>query len=80
MAAREKKPLSFEQRLEKVTETIDRLESGASTLEETLRDYEQATILLSELEQELTSAQQRLTILRKRADGAEQEEAWEEET
>ena len=79
MAAREKKPLSFEQRLEKVTQTIDRLESGASTLEETLHDYEEATAMLSELERELTTAQQRLTVLRKRADGTEHEEKLEGE-
>ena len=46
---------------------------GALPLEEALRQYEEGMKALSALEQELQSAQQKLTVLRRAADGTEEE-------
>lgn len=71
MAAK-KKP-TFEERLAQVEGLIGEMEAGALPLEEALRRYEEGVQALTALEKELQSAQQRLTVLRRAADGSEEE-------
>lgn len=68
-----KKKLTFEERLAQVEALIGDMEGGALPLEEALRQYEEGMKALSTLEQELQSAQQKLTVLRRAADGTEEE-------
>lgn len=68
-----KKKLTFEERLAQVEALIGDMENGALPLEDALRRYEEGMSALSALEKELQSAQQRLTVLRKAADGTEEE-------
>ncbi len=68
-----KKKATFEERLTQVEALISDMESGALPLEEALKRYEEGMAALSLLEKELQSAQQRLTVLRKAADGTDEE-------
>ena len=68
-----KKKLTFEERLQQVEALIGEMESGALPLEDALRRYEEGMGALSALEKELMSAQQKLTVLRRAADGTEEE-------
>ncbi len=69
-----KKKLSFEEQLAQVESMIGRMEQGSLPLEETIKAYEQGMEMLNAMEKELTSATQRLTVLRQAADGTETEE------
>lgn len=71
MAAK-KKP-TFEERLAQVEALIGEMEAGALPLEEALRRYEEGMQALTALEKELQNAQQKLTVLRRGADGTEEE-------
>lgn len=71
MAAKKKQ--TFEERLLQVESLIAEMESGAMPLEEALRRYEEGMEALAALEKELQSAQQKLTVLRRAADGTEEE-------
>ena len=71
MAAKKKQ--TFEERLSQVEALIAGMESGALPLEEALKQYEEGTAALSALEKELAAAQQKLTVLRRAADGTEEE-------
>ena len=77
MAAKKKQ--SFEERLLQVESLIAEMESGAMPLEEALKRYEEGMNALTALEKELSSAQQRLTVLRRAADGTETEVLLEDE-
>ena len=68
-----KKKLTFEERLSQVEALISGMESGALPLEEALKQYEEGMQALSALEKELQSAQQKLTVLRRAADGSDEE-------
>lgn len=68
-----KKKLSFEDRLAQVERLISEMESGALPLEDALKQYEEGMKALAALEKELQSAQQKLTVLRRAADGTEEE-------
>ena len=67
-----KKKLTFEEQLAAVEGLIDRMESGSMSLDESLKRYEEGMQMISSLEQELASATQRLTVLRKGAGGDEE--------
>ena len=71
MAAKKKQ--TFEERLTQVEALIAEMESGALPLEDALKRYEEGMQALTALEKELLSAQQRLTVLRRAADGTEEE-------
>ena len=71
MAAKKKQ--TFEERLTQVESLIAEMEGGALPLEDALKSYEEGMQALTALEKELLSAQQRLTVLRRAADGAEEE-------
>ncbi|MBQ7850982.1 MAG: exodeoxyribonuclease VII small subunit [Clostridia bacterium] len=68
-----KKKLTFEERLAQVEALIGEMEGGTLPLEEALRQYEEGMKALAALEKELQSAQQKLTVLRRAADGTEEE-------
>jgi len=62
-----KKKLTFEERLQQVEALIAKMESGEMPLEEAMQQYEAGLNALNALEKELTSAQQRLTVLRQQS-------------
>ena len=68
-----KKKLTFEERLAQVEALIGQMENGALSLEDALKQYEEGMNARSALEKELQSAQQKLTVLRRAADGSEEE-------
>ena len=68
-----KKKLTFEERLAQVEALIGEMENGTLPLEDALKRYEEGMNALTALEKELQSAQQKLTVLRRAADGAEEE-------
>jgi len=71
MAAKKKQ--TFEERLLQVEALIGEMESGALPLEDALKRYEEGMQALAALEKELQSAQQKLTVLRRAADGSDEE-------
>ena len=75
MAAKKKQ--TFEEQMAEVERVIARMEGGGLALEDLLRDYENGMRLLTSLEKELQDAQQRLTVLRRGADGELTEEPLE---
>jgi exodeoxyribonuclease VII small subunit len=68
-----KKKLTLEERLAQVEALISEMEAGALPLEDALKRYEEGMQALSALEKELQAAQQKLTVLRRAADGSEEE-------
>ena len=68
-----KKKLTLEERLSQVEALISEMESGALPLEDALKRYEEGMQALAALEKELQAAQQKLTVLRRAADGSEEE-------
>lgn len=68
-----KKKLSFEEQLAGVEALISQMESGGMPLEESLTRYEEGMKALSALEKELAEATQKVTVLRRTLDGAEEE-------
>lgn len=62
-----KKKLTFEERLQQVEALIAKMESGEMPLEEAMQQYEAGLNALNALEKELTTAQQRLTVLRQQS-------------
>lgn len=71
MAAKKKQ--TFEERIAQVEVLVTEMEAGALPLEEALKRYEEGMQALAALEKELQSARQRLTVLRRAADGTEEE-------
>lgn len=74
-----KKKLTFEEQLEKVEELIGQMEDGSMPLDATLKQYEEGMAMIAAMEKELKSAVQRLTVLRKGADGQDVEIPVEED-
>ena len=68
-----KKKLTFEQQLESVEALISGMESGSMPLEESMRRYEEGMAMIASMEKELQSAQQRLTVIRRSAEGGDEE-------
>ena len=68
-----KKKLTFEQQLEAVEALISGMESGSMPLEESMRRYEEGMAMIASMEKELQSAQQRLTVIRRSAEGEDKE-------
>ena len=68
-----KKKLTLEERLAQVEALIGEMEGGALPLEDALKRYEEGMAALIALEKELQSAQQKLAVLRRAADGSEEE-------
>ena len=68
-----KKKLTFEQQLEAVEALISGMESGSMPLEESMRRYEEGMAMIASMEKELLSTQQRLTVIRRGAEGENEE-------
>ena len=68
-----KKKLTCEQQLEAVEALISGMESGSMPLEESMRRYEEGMAMIASMEKELLSAQQRLTVIRRGAEGESEE-------
>lgn len=74
-----KKKLTFEQQLADVEALISQMESGSMTLEESMKRYEEGMKALQALEKELAGAVQKLTVLRRSAEGQDVEIPLEED-
>ena len=74
-----KKKLTFEEQLAAVEALIDQMESGSMPLDASLKRYEEGMAMIAAMEKELASATQRLTVLRRGADGQEEEIPREED-
>lgn len=74
-----KKKLTFEQQLADVEALISQMESGSMTLEESMKRYEEGMKALLALEKELAGAAQKLTVLRRSAEGQDVEIPLEED-
>lgn len=68
-----KKKLTFEQQLASVEALIDQMEGGGLPLEESMKRYEEGIAMLTAMEKELQTATQRLTVIRQKADGTDEE-------
>ena len=76
MAAKKKR--TFEEQLSALETLIAQMESGGLSLEESMKRYEEGVGMGAAMEAELKAAEQRLTVLRQRADGTEEEVPLEE--
>lgn len=74
-----KKKLTFEQQLADVEALISQMESGSMTLEESMKRYEEGMKALLALEKALAGAAQKLTVLRRSAEGQDVEIPLEED-
>jgi len=72
-----KKKVSFEEQLATVEQLVTQLEEGGLPLDDMMTRYEEGIKLLADLEKQLTEAKQRLTVIRKGADGELVEEPLE---
>ena len=59
-----KKKTGFEAQLAALEKLIDEMESGESTLEDSMKRYEDGVKLIDALEKELAQTRQKLTVLR----------------
>ena len=64
MTGMSKKKLSFEEAIAKLTVIADEIENGEIGLEESITKYEEGMNLLSQCQEILTSAEQRIIKLR----------------
>ncbi len=65
--------LSFENRLQKVKEIIDGIESGRMPLEECVKQFEAGIKSLNDLEKELEDMKRKVSILMEKPDGTTEE-------
>ena len=73
-----KKKRSFEEQLAALETLVSAMEAGGLTLEDSMKRYEEGVAMIAALEGELQAAEQRLTVLRQRADGTDEEVPAEE--
>lgn len=73
-----KKKLTFEQQLASVETLIAQMEGGVLPLEESMKRYEEGVAMLTAMEKELQQAAQRLTVIRQKADGTDEEVSMED--
>lgn len=64
--------LGFEQALEQLQETVERLESGELSLEDSLRCFEKGVQLTRLCQDRLTQAEKRIQILTQKENGSPQ--------
>ena len=62
----EKKPLSFEEKLQQVQEMTARIESGTLPLEDSVKEFEKGMKILAELDAEMNDMKRRLAVLQNR--------------
>ncbi len=54
---------TYEQKIEKVKNIIERIEDGETSLEESIRLYEQGAALIKQCETQLSEAEMKITTL-----------------
>ena len=64
-----KNELSFEQAMEKLDSAVIKLESGDLSLEDSIKEFENAVELIKQCENKLSAAKQRVRILTEATDG-----------
>ncbi|MDY4139597.1 MAG: exodeoxyribonuclease VII small subunit [Eubacteriales bacterium] len=74
-----KKKLTLEEQLAAVEGLISQLEQGGMSIETSLKRYEEGMQMIAAMEKELAEATQRLTVLRRGAEGGEEEIPLEED-
>ena len=57
-------PASFDDGLDRLENTVQKLESGQLSLEEALREFEEGVSLSKALQQQLAAAQRRVEVLK----------------
>lgn len=67
------KKLTFEQAMEKLEETVAKLENAKGGLEDTVKLYEEGVKLATMCNTMIDEAQQKITILSKTAEGIKEE-------
>lgn len=72
-----KKKMTFEEKLASVEALISQMETGTSSIEDSVRQYEAGITMLRELEKELQNVEQRLTVIRRDEHGQMTEEPLE---
>ena len=70
-------PASFDDGLDRLENTVQKLESGQLSLEEALREFEEGVSLSKALQQQLAAAQRRVEVLKQGLGGAYQAEPLE---
>ena len=55
--------MSFEEKLQQVLDLTGKIEAGALTLEDSVKEFEKGMTILSELTNELNEMKRRLTVL-----------------
>ena len=73
-----KKTLKFDEMLDRLEEIVRLLEKGETTLEESLKLYEEGAGLLRVCTKQLDEAEQKIVHLRKGADGQPEELPFDE--
>ena len=68
-----KNDMTFEQALSRVDEIVRALERGDAPLDESLSLFEEGTALIKKCAKQLDAAEQKVTALRKSADGSPEE-------
>lgn len=63
MAAKKKKPLSFEAGMQELESLVEKLSSGELALEESIALYEQGTALHAQLQELLASQKKRIEMI-----------------
>ena len=78
MATR-KKQLSFEEKMNQLEDIVINLEKGTAPLDESMQLFEEGMKLSAEIKKMLETAEQKVTLLTKQADGTISEQDFEQE-
>ena len=78
MATR-KKQLSFEEKMNQLEDIVINLEKGTAPLDESMQLVEEGMKLSAEIQKMLETAEQKVTLLTKQADGTISEQDFERE-
>lgn len=63
-------PSTFEDRLRRIEEIVKQMETGETGLEKTVALYEEAMTLIQGCEAQLKTAEQKVSLIQKKADGS----------
>lgn len=76
--AGQRKKTSFEEKMRQLEEIVSMLESGQTTLDESMKIFEQGMELSLEIKNILENAEQKITILKQKSDGQIIEQKFDE--
>ena len=74
-----KKQLSFEEKMNQLEDIVINLEKGTAPLDESMQLFEEGMKLSVEIQKMLETAEQKVTLLTKQADGTISEQDFERE-